>query len=141
MNTLATDRPAVTALAASVRFDKEMMHYFLDNMADLEVCTISQQDTEQALSLTETKYKTWEWNFAYGPEYTFRNAFRLDENLHTCSIIVNNGIVKECIIKGSDKLMRVSEMLPGCRHMVPDFLNVFERENIDIAREEIFNFF
>lgn len=37
MNTLATARPAVTALAASVRFDKEMMHIQLTDGREIGV--------------------------------------------------------------------------------------------------------
>jgi lipoate---protein ligase len=122
-------------------FRQEMIHYFLDNMTDLEICKISSHYAEQALSLAETKYKSWEWNFAYGPEYTFKNTFQFDDKLHFCKLFVSNGIVRDCTIDGSDKMMPVAKALHGCRHMVPDFLNVFDKENINITKEEIFNFF
>ena len=37
------------------------------------------EDTEEAISLAETKYRSWEWNFAYGPEYLFKNAFLFED--------------------------------------------------------------
>ena len=65
-----------------------MMHHFSVNMTDLEVSVSSQQDTDEAISLAETRYRSWEWNFAYGPEYVFKNTFLFDNKLHSCILQV-----------------------------------------------------
>jgi lipoate-protein ligase A len=123
------------------QFSKEMMRHFLKNMTDIEVCNISPQDEEEAISLAATKYRRWEWNFAYGPEYTFKNTFQSAGKIYSCNLFVSNGIIKECTIEGSDKMRSFAEKLIRCRHMVPDFSEVFNKENINISGEEIFNFF
>jgi lipoate-protein ligase A len=122
-------------------FLKEMINYFSLHMTDLEECNLSPEDREEATSLAETRYRSWEWNFAYGPEYIFKNAFLFDDALNCCILNIRNGVVLKCIIDGSDKMFSIAGKLKGCRHMVPDFLNLFERENITISQEEIFNFF
>jgi lipoate---protein ligase len=123
------------------KFSIEMMRYFSETMADFEAWNITRSDAEEAKTLAEAKYRSWEWNFAYGPEYVFKNAFLYDGKIHSCALSVRDGIVKECIIEGSAEMVSFSKKLTGCRHMVSDFLNVFQRENIDISEEEIFNFF
>ena len=54
---------------------------------------------------------------------------------------VTDGKVRQCTITGTEEVKHLSEKLLGCRHMVPDFLNVLEKENIGLTGEEIFNFF
>jgi lipoate-protein ligase A len=122
-------------------FREEMLHHFSVNMPDIEVSAISQQDTEDAVSLAENRYRSWEWNFAYGPEYVFKNTFLIKKKLHSCILEVREGIVAKCTIDGSPDMISVSDKLTGCRHMVSDFLNAFKEENIYISEEEIFNFF
>jgi lipoate---protein ligase len=122
-------------------FRKEMINYLSGNMTDLEVWGLTQQDTEEAIALAETKYKSWEWNFAYGPDYVFKNAFLFEAKLHRCLLQIRNGIVVKCTIDGSQIMLSMADKLNGCRHMVPDFLNLFEKENVTISEEEIFNFF
>jgi lipoate---protein ligase len=122
-------------------FRDEMINYFSATIPELGLYKLSHKETEEAISLAETKYKTWEWNFAYGPEYLFKNAFMFDDELHCCILNIRNGIITKCTIDGSSELMSVAEKLNGCRHMFSDLLKVFERENIAISGEEIFNFF
>jgi lipoate-protein ligase A len=122
-------------------FGKGLMYYFSRVISGFEDYSISPLDVEETETLAESKYKTWEWNYAYGPEYTFKNTFRSGERICSCSLSVTGGIVRQCTISGGEKMKYLEEKLKGCRHMVPEFLNVFEKENVDLAEEEIFNFF
>jgi lipoate---protein ligase len=122
-------------------FSDEMIRHFSATIPNLGLYYLSPEETEEAISLAETKYKSWEWNFAYGPEYLFKNAFLFEDELHCCILSIKNGIIVKCTIDGSSKMMSVAEKLNGCRHMVSDFSNVFEKENITLSGEEIFNFF
>jgi lipoate---protein ligase len=122
-------------------FREELKNYLLDKMPGTEVSCLSRSQQEEAAVLAETKYKSWEWNFAYGPEYTFRNNFRFDGKIISCDLFVRDGIVKSCSVTGSDRLLPLAQKLEGCRHMVSDFLTVFKSENIADPEAEIFNFF
>jgi lipoate---protein ligase len=122
-------------------FREGMMQFFLENLADTETIKLSEQETIKALSLAETKYKSWEWNYAYGPEYCFRNSFQSDGKLHYCSLSVKDGIIVKCTIEGSEKMEDFAKKLTGCRHMVSDMQMVIKEEEINILEEEIFNFF
>jgi lipoate-protein ligase A len=102
---------------------------------------LSESEIKEAELLATSKYKTWEWNFAYGPEYSFKNSFKIDGKIHFCSFFIKDGIIGECSIRGSDQLVSASKKLIGCRHMVPDIRKVLKEEKIGISDEEIYNFF
>jgi lipoate-protein ligase A len=118
-----------------------MMNYFLRNFSDNFPYILSHTDILQAESLADSKYKTWEWNWAYGPEYTFKNSFEINKLNHSCELFVKDGIIRECSIEGSDQMKIASKKLMGCRHMVEDLSETFRGENIILTEEEIFNFF
>ena len=122
-------------------FRSGMMNYFLHNLSDAVIYTLSATETEAAESLAATKYKTWEWNWAYGSEYTFNNLFQINGKPHSCRMFVKDGIIHECEIEGSDGMLDAGKKLMGRRHMVNDFLDVFQKENGLITGEEIYYFF
>lgn len=122
-------------------FRSNMMNYFLQNLSEAEKYELSGLDKEEAESLADSKYRTWEWNWAYGPEYQFINKFETGGRQFFCRLYVKNGTIRECIVKGSSELEAAGKKLIGCRHMVPDMLKVFEKEDVFISDNQIFNFF
>ena len=122
-------------------FRSEMMNFFLRNFSGYFPYNLSRSEIMQAEALAESKYKSWEWNWAYGPEYIFNNNFKINGEQNSCSISVKDGIIRECVIKGSDQMSNISRKIIGCRHMVNELSDVFHNENIFLTEEEIFNFF
>jgi lipoate---protein ligase len=120
-------------------FREEMMNYFLGNLPEAEVYNLNNKDIDEATVLSETKYRTWEWNYAYGPEYRFVNKFEFRGEHAECMFLVQEGIIRECTLSGSPVLTKLQNKLIGCRHMVNDIKEIFIKENIsDIS---IFNLF
>jgi lipoate---protein ligase len=122
-------------------FRSEMMNFFLNSISGSVIYKLSQSEKHEAELLAASKYKTWEWNFAYGPEYSFNNSFERNGKIHTCFLFVKDGIITKCTIDGSSQLISASEKLTGCRHMVPDMLKVLREEKTGITDEEIYYFF
>ncbi len=122
-------------------FRTEMINYFLKNLSHIVKYNLTQAEKNEAESIANSKYKTWEWNWAYGPEYNFKNNFKINGLLHSCSLFIKDGIIWKCTIEGSDQMKFVSKKLIGCRHMVNDLSEVFLKENIFFTNNEIFNFF
>jgi len=118
-----------------------MLEYFRLNMADVRPVSLPDEEISAIHSLAETKYKTWEWNWGYGPPYTFTNNFSVDKKFHQCRLLVKDGIIWECDIEGSIELAAAGKKLIGCRHMFPDLLKVFRAEKISISEDEVYNFF
>jgi lipoate-protein ligase A len=122
-------------------FRSEMMNYFLKNFSDNVPYDLSREEILQAESIADSKYKTWEWNWAYGPEYTFKNSFEINKKHHSCRLFIKDGIIQESTIEGSDQMKITSKKLTGRRHMVNDLSEFFRKENVFLTKEEIFNFF
>jgi lipoate---protein ligase len=115
--------------------------YFLKNITNAGIYTLSNDEMTEAESLAESKYRTWEWNYAYGPEYIFHNNFGIHGKSYTCRLVVKDGIIWECSIEGSNEMLMVSKHLIGCRHMYSDMLKVFRTNNVAISDDQIFSFF
>jgi lipoate---protein ligase len=122
-------------------FRSEMMDYFLKNFSGNVSYKLSQKEVLIAESLSDSKYKTWEWNWAYGPEYTFTNRFEINKSVHSCNLFIKEGIIRECSVEGSDRVKNASKKLIGCRHMINELSEVFRNENVFLTEKDIFNFF
>jgi lipoate---protein ligase len=118
-----------------------MVNYFQKNYPETVTYQLKPSETDKAESLAHSKYRSWEWNWAYGPEYSFRNSFELSGEKHTCSMNVQEGIIRECNITGSNQMSNFSKKIQGCRHMVEDISEAFRKENIFLTEEEVYNFF
>jgi len=122
-------------------FMKSMLNYFLNNMPGTLINNLNEDEKEAIGSLAESKYKTWEWNYGYGPHYTFTNRISLKERSHSCLLFVKDGIIWECDIEGSDEMKAAGKKLIGCRHMYQDILEKFRSENIQVTNDEVYKFF
>lgn len=122
-------------------FRAEMLNYFLRTSPDAVPYKLTHEEVRQAECSALSKYHTWEWNWAYGPEYSFANTFNLWETEHSCNLLIKDGIIKESDIRGSDRMKEVSNRLVGRRHMVKDVSDAFRHENILLVENDIFNFF
>ncbi|MBW6500943.1 MAG: lipoate--protein ligase family protein [Bacteroidales bacterium] len=118
-----------------------MMEYFLQNDPDAEIYRLQPGELAAISELATSKYRTWEWNYAYGPEYQFVNTFKLKGIPHTCRLSVRNGIIEESEIEGSELMSDVAKRLAGCRHMVDELGKAFHENGIILDNNEIYNFF
>ena len=122
-------------------FKSLMLNWFLENNPGSVKGELSAEDNERIRLLADTKYRTWEWTYAYGPGYNFTNRFEFKGNEVYCSLLVKDGVIAEIIVKGSVELERACRNLTGCRHMVEDVQQVLEKENIFNQEFDIYNFF
>ena len=118
-------------------FRSVMNDYMIRNL-ELVPIVLPEEIKNNAAALAVSKYKTWEWNWGYGPEYTFENHFILDNESQHCRLFVKDGLIVESSFEGSKNLKGISSKLIGCRHMAEDISGIFRREGIEI---DIFNFF
>jgi lipoate-protein ligase A len=123
-----------------VDFRKRMLEFFLEQKGN-SLFDLSDEDKAGIQSLERSKYRTWEWNYAYGPDYYFINRFEFNGKKHFCRLFIKRGIIHECEMKGSGEMIAASKKLIGCRHMVKDMIEVFRQENIRVTGSVIFKFF
>jgi lipoate-protein ligase A len=121
-------------------FRQQMVEFFANRTGNI-LMDLSPEEISEAGILAETKFRTWEWNYAYGPEYHFSNRFDINEKLHFCQLFVKDGIIHECDMKGSDEMFTAGKKLIGCSHMPGDMREVFRKENFLISPSDILKFF
>jgi lipoate-protein ligase A len=117
------------------------MHNFLMQKSDLHTYMMTEEERYAICQLADSKYKTWEWNYGYGPQYTFNNWFEVAGKAYRCRLMVKDGIIWECDFEGSEEMKIAGKKLIGCRHMYQDLLKKFRNENIPVTDEEIYKFF
>lgn len=122
-------------------FRLEMIQWFYNNKPGLRECVLSEDEIRTIGSLALSKYRTWEWNYAYGPEYKFVNNFTALGKESFCQLNVRNGIITGCEAGGKDKFIATARKLTGCRHMPEDLQSVFSEENLDRTEINVYDFF
>jgi len=82
------------------------------------------------LQLSETRYKTWQWNYGYSPSYTFQVNIPLRSGILPVNIKVENGkfvqieMPVETIINSLTQLLN---SLTGILHNEEDIDKILER--------------
>lgn len=100
---------------------------------------LSADELKEIKSLAASKYMSWEWNYAYGPDYQVIKQFDYQGISVVCELNVSGGIIRGCSLKGDPALEKSVLKLTGLKHMPADIKKVFLKENAgDI---NIFNFF
>jgi lipoate-protein ligase A len=122
-------------------FRSELLGFFLNYQGGNTAATLMPDEISEVKSLAESKYRTWEWNYAYGPEYFFTNNILVHGKNHSCRLFVRDGIIWDCEIKGSDEMAAAGKKLIGCRHMAGDLWKALRVANVLISESDIFNFF
>jgi lipoate-protein ligase A len=131
---------ACTIIKDAANLKEQMMEYFA-TMTGNTIIELSRKQNEEISSLAGSKFGTWEWNYAYGPEYHYNNWFNINGKLHICRLFVKDGIIWDCNIKGSDQMAAAAKKIIGCRHMVKDITDLFKKEHIPVSESEIMSFF
>jgi lipoate-protein ligase A len=121
-------------------FISSMMEYFL-SMGGNHGTELKADEIAAITELADSKYRSWEWNYAWGPEYTIDREFVFKGRIHRLLMHVKDGIISESCIEGFGDLKSVSEKLRGCRHMPEDMKSVIVSAGGAIRDLDIFNFF
>ncbi len=129
-----------SGIKGTVDFKSEMLRFFI-NKKENKFIELTEEDETAITKLERSKYRTWEWNYAYGPEYYFTNSFELNGTKHSCRLLVKEGIITECEIEGSEEMAEAAEKLVGCRHMVKEMQDLFRDEKIEINDNSLFSLF
>lgn len=120
---------------------REKMYCCFINRPGNNDTELTNDEISEAESLAGSKFRTWEWNYAYGPEYYFDNRFIFADSEHSVRIYVKDGIIKECDIEGSDMMKQPGRSLTGCRHMPEDIIECFRKQNLTFNMKNILNIF
>ena len=118
----------------------KMLQFFLYQDRKNSEVNLSRTEAADINNLADSRYRTWEWNYAYGPSYQFRKHLIIRGNPINLMLSVKDGIIKECTIEGSDAFAGFAKKLSGFRHMPEDISSIFKTDVI-LTDDELFEFF
>lgn len=120
-------------------FREAMLNYFMNTITGAVKGEITGEEIKEISFLADSKYRSWEWNWAYGPEYKIIKLFDYQGCRVLCKLTVEDGLITECVLEGHRGLAVIAERLIGCRHMVDDIKDLLKNGNI--MDMDIFTFF
>lgn len=129
------------SVANIYEFRALMLSWFLKNSPGTELIQPGGDEINKINEIAASKYRTWEWNYGYGPEYHFTNRFQYLGKDCSCRLFVKDGIIQKCKIDGNDELASAGEKLKGYRHMVDDMKEVFKRGFFLSSEFDIYSLF
>lgn len=92
--------------------------YITDEPGDFEFYNLSSDDSKNIYDLVLNKYNSEEWNFAYGPDYKFRNTFEFEGSIITVELGIKGGVISNCSIEGEEAWKIIAEQLIGEAHIL-----------------------
>ncbi len=122
-------------------FWEQLVSFLIRESDEMHPYILDEAHRHNASELAVGKYHTWEWNYAYGPEYHFNKHFSFEGEEHYCSLFVKEGIIQESRIEGSPPLVRAAARLTGCRHMPQDISGAVTKNGTELCNLDIFSFF
>jgi lipoate-protein ligase A len=97
-------------------FQKFIFSYFPGAFKD----GLNSIENESISRLVEDKYKKYEWNFGYSPEYKYDEAWKTQKGEFSISLIVKDGLILKTKITGPDShsffLKTLANQLTGALH-------------------------
>jgi lipoate---protein ligase len=143
-----SNRTPVTNLVGRLKIIKNiedlksrLLEYIIFREPQSEIYRFSTSEIREINNLAESKYKTWEWNYAYGPQYLFSNCFHVEGVLHNCYINVKEGLITDCRIEGSDMIRDLGKKLVGKRHMFDELKELLTSIDNSLNDEFVQNLF
>ncbi len=119
--------------------EKLLDHISLTN-PDSEPYKFNGSDIENIRKIKKEKFTTWEWNYAWGPEYTFSKKIIIRGNQSDIQMKVSKGIISECKFSGPAPWKKVEYLLLGARHNYDDIARVMKDNRLTSDSDLIYNF-
>jgi lipoate---protein ligase len=117
-----------------IQFRDIIMDHILDNFPESRKYEFSNDDIAKINELGKAKYRTWEWNFGYSPEYEFERSFLINGRLVQLNLSVSGGIIQKAGIQGDfinqPGLRELENLLEGVKHDETELLNKLESGSI-----------
>ncbi len=141
INITALRRDPAGQIDSVHEFKKLMMSWMGGYYSHSETRELTDSEIAAISSLADSKYRTWEWNYAYGPEYSLSGRLLFRGSDVNFVLSVRNGVITMCSFEGSSQLASLGEKLAGQRHMVEDVNEIIKNENLDVLGFDTFSLF
>ncbi|NOZ46649.1 MAG: lipoate--protein ligase [Chlorobi bacterium] len=88
--------------------------------AGCRIIKLNFENEKEIRSLENTKYRTWEWNFAYSPDFEFTKTIKSNNNFFTCFLKIEKGYFTKIHLTSNfiaeDKLKQLEEALKNTKY-------------------------
>jgi lipoate-protein ligase A len=93
----------------------------------------------EAEKLAAAKFRTWEWNYAYGPEYIYNGRLVWNFVNYDFRMEVVEGLISSLKLSGAGPLKKSGDRFEGKRHMPDAIASVLAEEGLSTGL--VYNFF
>jgi lipoate-protein ligase A len=94
---------------------------------------LSSTDLYEVELIKNKKYKSWEWNFGYSPDYVYKNNICTKNSEITTELIVKKGIIKKAFIsKDHFPIIELSNMIENLPHQYNNISEILYQTRQDI---------
>jgi lipoate-protein ligase A len=136
-SSVANLKQFMPGFSSTDQFRRKMEEYFL-NLPGNQTYSLKEEEIKVIERLADTKYRTWEWNYAYGPDYQLIKHIDYKSVRSHLRIEVKQGVITECIFEDSE-LKKTFSKFNSRKHMVNELEEVIEKE--DITGLSVYSFF
>ena len=139
-STVCNLREKMPGIKGVAELKKRLLDFInLDNPGSESYC-FSVTDIENITRIKQEKFKSWEWNYAWGPEYTFAKNLDIQGDHSELILKVSKGIINDCKFSGPSRWKKVETILPGIRHNYDDIARVLKKNSLTTDIDLIYNF-
>jgi lipoate-protein ligase A len=127
-------------------FADRIMDYITSHFDDCKRYEFTPEDLAKIEEIKKEKYKTWDWNFGYSPNYDFKQGVKTKGGLLEMNMNVSKGIIQEVKIQGDffhiRDITEIEEALKETPHeeaKIRAVLSGFELKNYfkDISEDDL----
>lgn len=111
-------------------FRESLIRFFFVTFPGMSLCILSSDEIAEAEEMA-AKYRTWEWNYAYGPEYEVIKAIIFRGAHVNCRISVKDGLIRAAESE-SEYLVEMFQSLVGVRHMPEEIRRVLGDVGVNV---------
>lgn len=92
-------------------FHDTIIQYIKKRYPQATFYQLSKNDEAAIQQLADEKYKSWEWNFGYSPDYEFCNKVELDNINWEINLGIGEGLIRTLILKKNEKIHPLNDDL------------------------------
>lgn len=100
-------------------FRVEIISTILQQESNVEFYQLTSEDEFEINKLVEEKYATWEWNFAYSPQYKFDRNFATENGVLNIGLSIEKGLIREVKLSLNNNSFKTSDALEKALTDVP----------------------
>jgi lipoate---protein ligase len=92
--------------------------YIMNDNPGSCIYQLTEQQKRGIHQLADEKYRIYEWNFGYSPDYQLENEFKDGSDIYKIMIRVNHGKITDAKIKriSDDNKLKLGELMTGLPH-------------------------